>query len=80
MGKSVLSNCLLQSIYYRIVNRGSKIKMYYNKKYGVISFYVITRDNIEIKFKRDKTKPIVIKYLLFYIQHTESKKENKQGS
>ena len=62
------------SIYYRIANPGSKIKMYHNKKYGVISFYVVTRDNMKIAFKRDKTKPIVIKYLLFYIQHTTSKK------
>ncbi len=41
--------------------------MYYNNKYGVISFYVITEDGHKISFKRDRTKPIVVKYLLFYI-------------
>jgi len=72
MSKSVLSNCLLQSIYHRCVNRGSKIAMYHNKKYGVISFYVITKDKKKIAFKRDKAKPIVIKYLLFYIHSNTS--------
>jgi len=64
---SVLSNCFLQSIYYRCRIPNSTILMYYNNKYGVISFYVITEDGHKISFKRDRTKPIVVKYLLFYI-------------
>lgn len=64
---SVLGNCLILSIYYRCRIPNSRILMYYNNKYGVVSFYVITEDDHKISFKRDRTKPIVVKYLLFYI-------------
>ena len=73
MNKSVLGNCLILSIYFLCKTKNSKIKMYYTKKYGVISFYVIVNNSHRITFSRDRTKPVIIKNILFYIQHKISK-------
>jgi hypothetical protein len=69
MENSILSNCFLQSIYYRCKIKGSKIVAYYNPKYKVISFYVKVEGKYDLKFSRDKSKPVIIKNVLFYTRH-----------
>lgn len=48
--------------------------MYYNQKYKTFSFYICVREEYNIKFERDRSKPVIIKRVLFYVRHNISKK------
>ena len=43
--------------------------MYYNPKYKVMSFYVVVPGKYNLKFTRDRTKPVIVKNALFYVSH-----------
>jgi hypothetical protein len=66
--RQVIGNCLIYALWIRFITPDSKLYMYYNRKHKVVSFYVIIDEKYKITFKRDKTKPVYIKNLLFHIK------------
>lgn len=70
--KSYLGNCLLYSLYIWFFTPDSTIHMYYNKKYRVLSFYVIEDGKLKISFRRDRSKKVIIKNILFYVYKKET--------
>lgn len=65
--RPVISNCIIQSLLYWIFIPNSKIKFYFNKKYIVISSYLIVRNKYKITFTRDRSYPKYSKFL-FHIK------------
>lgn len=68
MSKSVLSNCFIRAIKLWLILPQSKIILYHNKRHNGVSCYVRVRDDYEIKFYRDRSKPKFSKFL-FHTKH-----------